>query len=182
MPVAHDLVTKLTLALRLGCLNVARHGEFLLLEAQDRIFFGDVLGGNAHRHIGGGHGFRQSRIRHRVEAHHGNPAHAFNPGTDKNFAGTQSNGPRCRMNGLHGRAAKTVDGSGAHGLRQAGNEGNQPGHIEPLFAFGKGTAQQQVFHVFRIDPGHLHKPAHHPCRQIIRAGSGKRPLVGEMKR
>src|SRR5579859_5887745 len=72
-----DLILQQAIGLRLGGAAMAFDGEGFLLGARNAPLLGDILGGLAHADISLGMLGGEFRMRHRVEAHHRDPAHAL---------------------------------------------------------------------------------------------------------
>ena len=83
------------------------------------------------------------------------------------------------MNGLHGRAAKSIDGLAADALRQAGQQGDQARGIEPLLAFGNGAAEDEILDVLGPEGALRDELADQLRGHFVGPDAGQRAFLGQ---
>ena len=176
-----DFIGKQSFGLGLPGFVLAGDRKHFLLLATDGVFPSDIFSRFAHGHIGRWHALAQCRVRHRIKTRHRHAAHGLNTGADEDIPGTHLDRPGGHMNRLHGRTAKPVDRRAGYRDGKTGHEANQPRHIESLFALRKGTAQDKVFNVVRIDARALHQAFDNVCGEVVGPDFGQRAFSGEVK-
>ena len=67
-------------------------------------------------------------------------------------------------------------------IGKSGQNDDQTRHIEALFAFGKGAAQDQVFDVMRVDAGFFDESLDNLRCEIVRSDFNEAAFMGGRKR
>ena len=167
---------------RLSRLGLGGGGEGVLGRARQGVAPGKVLGGATHRLVGGGIALGQTGMGHRIEAHHRHPGHRFDTATNKGVAGAAGDRPGGHVHRLHRGATVTVDRGGGDAQRQTGEKADGAGDVQPLLAFGKGAADDQILEVGRGDAGAANQFADHGGGEIVGPGAGQAALTGRSER
>ena len=118
-------------------------------------------------------------MRSRIKTAHGHAGHALNPAANKNFPCAHLDRACCHMNGLHGRAAETIDRCRCCCLGKPGKETDNTGDIQALLGLREGTADDHIFNIFLVDTRLLKETPDNLACQFIGANFDHFPFVCE---
>jgi hypothetical protein len=161
-----------------GALVTAQR-KCILLRARHAVLFRHILRGVAHAYVGLRHAALERGIGRGLDAAHRNHAHALDTARDGDLDFTQSNARGGIVDRLQTGGAEAIDGRSRHRDGKSRAQYREARHIQPLFAFGHGAAQNDVFDLRGIETLRARNGFLHNQRgQLVRARVAQRTLEG----